>query len=77
MLGPCFVMQYLMYYHPAEEGRELVALLLLSSECHVAIIILCLFLFFEWLFYTGFTEIVIGKKGVVYALDSVCVFLQF
>ena len=47
VLGPCFVMQYFASYlvlQSSHWGRELVALLILSSRCHVAVISLCRFL---------------------------------
>ena len=43
MLGPCFVLQYfvLLSFAITSMGkRELVALLLLCSECHIAVIVL-------------------------------------
>ena len=48
----CFVVYYfvsfLVLYHFEEEERELVALLLLSLGCLVAVDILCLFLAVPW-----------------------------
>ena len=42
VLGPCFVMQYfvLVFAFISQGKRELVALLLLCSECHVIVFVL-------------------------------------
>ena len=52
MLGPCFyftVLCFLSSFAIISLGnRELVALLLLCSECHVAVIVIWLFLTVPW-----------------------------
>ena len=51
VFGPCSVMQYLVSFLVAIislRKRELVALLELSSCCHVAVCLLCLFLTVPW-----------------------------
>ena len=47
MLGSCFVVQYFVFFlvlQSSHSGSELVALLLWYSECHVYVVVLCLFL---------------------------------
>ena len=52
MLDPCFVMQYFesfLVLQSSHCGREILfALLLLSSVCHVDVIVYCLFLTVIW-----------------------------
>ena len=75
MLDLCFVLQYLTLFQVVLSSRwrrELIALLLLYPECHVAIIVIFLFLALPWV---GLLNVNVAISGLTHLL--LCCFLTF